>query len=359
MHLLQIALENFRNYSEARYAFSAAGCLIIGDNGSGKTNLLEAIAYCGIGKSIRYHSDTELLRFGSSGFGISADFCLDSGLQTGIGLSYAERRKLLRIDNETIRNLSSLMERIKVIYCAPEDLNIISGSPRSRRQYFDLAVSQLFPEYIHVLHQYLHIVEQRNSLLKASVSNGEKRVWDGRFTESALHVISFRKRYLELMNLRLEKEYRSLSETIREMRIEYRSTAGDEESGTEDPGKFLTLLKSFEPKEFVLQRTLIGPHLDDYEFMLNDSRQKPFSSQGQKRVSVILIKLIQARLIEELTGIKPIMLFDDIFAELDAGHTAVIRDLIGDRYQVFITTPKPELKHIWSGLEVMQMGERK
>ena len=358
MRLLSLALENFRNYRSQRFEFNAAGNLIVGANGSGKTNLLEAIAYCGIGKSIRFHSDSELLHFDSCSFSLNARFLQDTGLERNIVILHESGRKLLRIDAQPIRNLSSLMESIKIIYCAPEDLNIIAGSPRSRRQYFDLAIGQLFPEYLTLLHEYLHILEQRNQLLKSQIRPPDKRSWDDRFANSIIQVLSYRAKYLRLLNESLSGKYAFVSDRISGINLSYHQSIRDLSFDQLDTDIIRDHLRVLESREMLLQRSLFGPHLDDYEFWLGDVSQKTYSSQGQKRISVNIVKLIQAKLIEEVTGIRPVMLFDDIFAELDHEHTQIIRDLIGSDYQVYITTPKPELTDIWSELQPIRLEDK-
>ena len=221
MDLVKISLESFRSYSKRDFAFEPQGSLIIGANGCGKTNLLEAIAYCGIGKSIRFHHDEELLRFEARFFRIVGEFGSEAGNLLQVALSFGEKRKLLKLDGIPIRQLSKLFDVVKVIYCAPDDLLLVNGSPRFRRQYFDLAISQLYPQYISVLRQYLHLVEQRNAMLKRSYQKAEKRSWDGSYAESLHEVWAYRKRYLELINTALGVQFNHIFPLSSEIAINY------------------------------------------------------------------------------------------------------------------------------------------
>lgn len=353
MILEHLALANFRNYASASLDLHALGNLIIAPNGAGKTNLLEAIAYCGLGKSIRFHRDLELLREGAGFFTVKGDFRQDLGLELSLQLSWQEGVKLLKINALPVRQLSRVYECVKVIYCAPEDMNLVGGNPRFRRQYFDLAISQIYPAYITVLRAYLHIVEQRNNLLKRDYQAGEKQSWDLRYAIALLEVLSYRKQYLELLNQAFNGQYLRISELVRDIRLNY--LVQNQREYPTDPEQMVRILKDHESREKRYQRSLLGAHLDDYEFLLSGHNLRTFGSQGQKRITVIVLKLIQAALIEKITQIKPILLFDDVFAELDSLHSHCIRDFVDYRYQVFVASPREEMASEWSGLQRLSL----
>jgi len=346
--LEKLFLVHFRNYENARFDLHPVGNLIIAPNSYGKTNLLEAIAYCGIGKSINFHRDEYLCQQGYDFFSLKGCFKTDNELSLEIQISWQKGKKLLKINGNPIRQLSRIYECVKVIYSAPEDMNLINGSPRFRRQYFDLAISQIYPEYIVLLRDYLHIVMQRNNLLKKDFTKPEKHSWDLHFCELLFPILQYRRKYLNLINQALREQYPYISDQVKDIAIEYKI------NGIEDyPASLeglLTLLKELEKKEKNYQRTLIGPHLDDYEFLLNQNNLKSFGSQGQKRITVIILKLIQASLIHNLTNIKPIMLFDDVFAELDQLHTHRIKEFLDFHYQVFIASPNEQIASEWNEL---------
>jgi len=351
--LRQLFLVHFRNYEDARFDFHPAGNLIIAPNGYGKTNLLEAIAYCGIGKSVHFHRDEFLCELGNNFFLLRGFFQTDNELGLEIQISWQKGKKLLKINGNPVRQLSSIYECVKVIYSAPEDMNLIDGSPRFRRQYFDLAISQIFPEYISILREYLHIVEQRNNLLKKEYSYAEKYSWDLHFCELLFPVLQYRKKYLNLINQALRERYPHISEQVKDISIQYR--VNGMEDYPDNINNLLALLAELERREKNYQRTLVGPHLDDYEFLLHKNNLKSYGSQGQKRITVIILKLIQASLIERLTSIKPIMLFDDVFAELDQLHTHRIKEFLDFHYQIFIASPNEQIASEWDELSRLSL----
>lgn len=356
MILSFLRLLNYRNHQSNSFELHPLGNLIIGPNGSGKTNLLEAIAYCGIGKSLRLHRDDQITHYDAAGWKIEAVFSLDSGSKMELEITYSALGKLLKLDGNPLRALSTLFEYIKIIYLAPEDLSLINGSPRQRRQFIDLAISQLFPAYIDVLRGYLHLVSQRNALLKTKCDPEQKRIWDLSFIKANNEVLGYRMQYLQLLNQQFEQNPGIVHSVEQNPRFSYLAQLKDFHKM--DEAEQLIQLNKIEAREQLWQRSLVGAHLDDYEIVLEGKPMKLYASQGQKRMAAIALKLAHAALLEKHTAIKPILLFDDIFAELDATHSLMVKSLVGEGLQVFVASPRPDVVDIWPQLTQLAGFER-
>ncbi len=355
MKLLSIYLTNFRNYSDRVFLCADEGALVLGPNGSGKTNLFEAIAYSSYGKSFRYQNDDLLANFGQKSFSILAEFELKIG-KCSIRTDYAFGKKKISINQIPVRQLSQIYEYVKVIYCSPEDIYLVNGSPRKRRQYFDLAIAQLRPSYINQLRHYLHIMEQRNSLFKDSSNRKQKKHWDTLFIKAALPVIAQRMEYIELLNSKIQNTYKNQLAETGSVNLTYVPTLNIP-TGNED-SDFKDALKSVESREWQYQRSLIGPHLDDYDIVLKSRLLKDIGSQGQKRTVTLLIKIAHLELLKDVIGEYPILLLDDIFAELDKVHTTSFMNILDSHEQVFVASPNDFIREYWKNIPVIELAEK-
>lgn len=355
MFLRSIRLINFRSYQDQRFTFQPEGAVIIGANGSGKTNLLEAIAYSGTGKSVRFHQDEQLVRHDGEFSSVIADYTTQEGSGDRISISFQDKRKLLKVNNNPVRQLSYLFQSVKVTYLSPDDIVIINGSPRHRRQFFDLAIAQLFPEYITHYREYLHILQQRNALLKREVKDNEKELWDRQYIDAMGAILSYREWYLNLLNDAVAELMGDIRPVLDDLRVIPRANGYEWMGSRFDKGLMNKTIKQIGHREKAMQRSLIGAHLDDYSFSFGDRSLKYYGSQGQKRIAIIVLKMVHAHLIEKVTHIKPILLFDDILAELDDSNVQLVKDLISCSYQTFIASPSDGIVNIWKDLPVTRL----
>jgi len=333
-HLL---LENYRNYSNLELDLQPAGAIIFGKNGSGKTNLLEAIAYSAFGRSFQTIHDDDLIQFEHDFFRINSEFNLNNK-NLNIDSAYARNKKKIKINQHQIKKLSELFRYVKVVYFSPQDIEFSSGSPGFRRYFFDLAISQFSYRYIEVLKQYNRVLKQRNALLKDNFSVGEKLTWDESYINLGIQIIKMRLDYLQKFDPKLTEYHNFISNNNEILTSEYiPSFPIQDEKDIES--NFRECLQKNEKKEIENQRSLYGPHLDDYYFRLNGRSFRKFGSQGQKRSLVISARLVQANLIFESAGDYPILMFDDILADLDTGRTSRILQLLKTDHQIFIATP--------------------
>jgi len=353
LKLKSIKLQNFRNYENLEFCSNDKGAIILGPNGSGKTNLLEAIAYSSLGKSFRYQSDGLLLRYGQKTFSITAEFEIVSG-KCCIECIFSSGFKKITLNGIPVKQISKIYEYLKIVYCSPDDINLINGSPRKRRQYFDLANSQLNPSYIKLLRHYYHIVEQRNILLKDNLQKKQKKQWDELFIQAALPVIGSRLNYIGMLNTKINQLYSDRIDEIKNSQIIYTPTLNPVEEKAKK--SYIDILKNIEGKEWQYQRTLIGPHLDDYLFLFRENMLRDIGSQGQKRSIALVSKIAHLELLKDSIGEYPVLLLDDIFAELDQEHIRQFLQVLKKHEQIFIATPNPIAVDYWNDLPVVKLA---
>jgi len=353
LKLERIYLHHFRNYTDWEKTFPESGAVLLGSNGCGKTNLFEAITYCSLGKSIKYNVDDLLIHHDTKAFHINADFTLNSG-KYQIQASYSNNHKRIRINQIPVKILSQIYEYVKVVYCSPEDIYLVNGSPRKRRRYLDLAIAQLHPSYITFLRDFIHILEQRNNLLKDISHMKQKKHWDDLFMKAAIPIIEFRQLYCELINSRIKSQFDCLFKEAHELEIFYTKTCS-RDNGNFGIDDISNEIKRLEKKEWQYQRTLIGPHLDDYVILYKHRPLIDTGSQGQKRTITLLMKIAQLEMVKEKINDYPILLLDDVFAELDERHTSVFMEILKNHDQIFIATPNKHTAELWKELPVIEL----
>lgn len=333
MHIEHLSLKNFRNYSAEEFDFIPQTNLLYGKNAQGKTNALEALYLFSIGKSFRTAQDRELIRFGEEAARAELVFS-DAKRQQKIEIILRrDRKKQIKINGVVIRKLSELVGRLNVVLFCPEELGLVKEGPNVRRRFVDIALSQLRPNYYHVLGLYHKVLEQRNSLLrkmkyeKNAALADTMFVWNEKLATYGVQIAAYRKEFLSGLEQYAQKVHHEISgETLG---VEYRSRVGSKE-------EFLEKLSSNLAGEAEQGYTLYGPHRDDILLTINGRDAKSFASQGQQRTIVLSLKLAQADFLYEETGEYPILLLDDIMSELDAGRRAYLAEKILEK-QVVIT----------------------
>jgi len=331
-----LKIKNFRNYSDIKLNFFPEGALIIGENGIGKTNLLESISYFAFGKSFQTTKDLELINFSKAFFRLEADFTIKNKSHFFEAAS-DKAKKIIKINKSNIARISELYKYLKVIYFSPNDIEIISGSPVYRRNFIDQAISQYSFDYIEHLRNYKRILKQRNALFKTDYSSNEKRVWDEQFAMAGTKIISFRQKYLINFAPLLEDYYKEISGEKENLSTKYKYSFPND---SEDiMSNIIDYLLQIEDQEKYQERTLAGPHLDDVELFINTHSARKYSSQGQKRSIAIAMRLAQTELIKEKDDDTPILMFDDVLADLDKMRTQRIIEMLKGKHQIFIATP--------------------
>ncbi|HOQ79676.1 MAG TPA: DNA replication/repair protein RecF [Candidatus Cloacimonadota bacterium] len=338
MRIKSIKLNNFRNYETFSFEFSKEGCIIVGKNGIGKTNLLEAITYFAYGKSILNSRDNELVRFNEKFFRISALF-ENHQVDNSFAISY-QNVKSIKVNDMWVKKISELYQYLQIIYFSPDDINIIINTPKNRRSFLDLSIYKVFWGYIEIMKMYQNVLVQRNALFKTDYHKAEKNAWDEQLASMGAEIIDYRLKFLERFAPIFQKTYETISGNSEKIEIEYISQFKFDHKHIKRD--FLNELKKKEDREKFLQRTIVGPHLDDLLIKINGNPVIMYASQGQKRSIVIALKIALAEMIYKSTSSFPILLFDDTLAELDKDRSRNLIELLAKNHQIFIATPNKE-----------------
>ncbi|MCL2064546.1 MAG: DNA replication and repair protein RecF [Candidatus Cloacimonetes bacterium] len=352
MYIEKISLQNFRNYEDSSFEFSPEGSLIIGQNGVGKTNLLEAISYFTYGKSILNRLDLQLIHHGKENFFIRSNFAFQKSKYEFKAYYNNQKKKLLHIDGKALQKISDLYRHIQVVYSGPDDIFNIFSVPIKRRFFVDMAISKIYPAYMDSLRRFKEALLQRNTLLKKDFTKKEKEAWDKTFCEESKNVVEYRIKFFEQYRKFFKKAYSLIVETEEEVEVYLKMNFYDKDFVE----KMMNLLRENSLKEKKYQTSLFGPHLDDFYITIKQKNAFQYGSQGQKRSIVLALKLAISDMIMEINKICPIMIFDDTLAELDKRRSEnLLINLIG-KHQIFIASPTVD-RYQETNLPAMNLSE--
>lgn len=344
MHLSKIHLRNFRTYEAALIELSPGINIVYGPNATGKTNLLEAIYLLATGSSPRTARDADLVQAGKSSFYLKG---LVERNPLPITIEVAGepgRGKAARVNGKPAGS-AALCTYFPVVYFAPKEMGVVSGTPGSRRAFLDRVCCYLDPAYAHHLFQFRYVIEQRNALLRGIKERRESKelltVWDEQLADHGAHVLSWRVRAVRDMAGILREEYRFICDR-EEPGLSYCSF-GFRLNDLMDAGIaeianiYAAALEKVRDEEVARGFTLIGPHRDDLLITMDGLDARFFASQGQVRSLTLALKLAAARLIEDVSGVQPVMLLDDVLSEFDRGRREALLTRLAACDQVVIT----------------------
>lgn len=388
MRITSIALENFRNYETAQIEPHQFGNIILGENAQGKSNLLEAIEYAATGSAYRAAKDFELIRhqselmrldvrFEAEGMDESISISLKSknGIVTPNALSTSVQREI-KVNGLKQTSASALKRRLIVVSFKSQDLNIVRGGPAHRRDWIDLLLCNLKAATAGRLSQYHKIVAQRNRLLRTISEKGrltdsdaeQLKTWDIQLASTGAEIVKERLNLMSSLIPIAEKYHERLSGKRESLTAEYvfkSKSARDSHSESLDysddgepyekpkthnvddlkklPSKEIAkiiyvMLKEIRSEEIARKQTLIGPHRDDILFNLDDKSAMSFGSQGQQRSLVLSLKLAELESVRNTLNEQPVLLLDDVLAELDLLRQEVLMEMVGAQMQTFVTT---------------------
>lgn len=354
MFLKKLELHSFRNYKNCSLEFSSNKIILVGKNAQGKTNLLESIYYTSVLNTPRAKSDTELVKMGEELARIKLEvdkFGVDISLEVNIS---PPKHKVLKVNGLKKTKYSEFLGNLITVNFSVNDLLLLRGSPSDRRGWIDDSISQIYLAYKDRLVKYNKIRTQRNNYLKEFKGNINLNpsqqamldVWNDQLTTSGSNLIHLRQKFLKEVQPIANSKHQNITNGEESLLVIYNSTITDDYDSEKDeilkPDEikeiFETKLKDRQNEEIIRAQTVIGPHRDDIYFQINGIDAKSFASQGQQRTIVLSLKLAEMDFIRDIIKENPILLLDDVLAELDSSRQNYLLNSIGKEVQTIITT---------------------
>ena len=352
MWIRKIKINNFRNYKNQEINLNKKINIFYGKNAQGKTNIIEAIYLCSIGKSFRTNKEKELIKFNEDNCDVEIDFeksDRDGNIRINIG-----NKKSIFVNKIKIKKLSELLGNINVVIFTPDDINILKGGPQNRRKFLDVMISQLRPKYMHIYSLYAKTLEERNTYLK-NIENKQSLLFHNKKNESEIlinddlleiynvklaeygyEIYKYRKEFIEKIKNKIKIIHNNITENKEEIEIEYTSNCENKE-------KYLELLKERKKLDIIKGYTTKGIHRDDFKILINNLPVDVYGSQGQHRTAVLSLKLSELQVIYDEIGENPILLLDDFMSELDEERRKSFLENIKNTQVIITCTDKFEI----------------
>jgi len=332
MIIKSIELADYRNYGALTLQFDRGTNILYGDNAQGKTNILEAIYVSATTKSHRGSKDREIVNFDREEAHIRT-IIEKEGVDTRVDMHLRKNKsKGIAIDGQKIKKAADLLGICNVVFFSPEDLGIIKNGPSERRRFIDMELCQLDNFYLYNLNHYNKIINQRNKLLKDMYLNPELKetlsIWDMQLVSFGSKIIERRRLFVSQLNEIIYNIHKKLSGGKEEISIKYEPDVEIEE--------FESKLKYSQDRDMKAKMTSVGPHRDDFSFIVGNVDIRKFGSQGQQRTAALSLKLSEIELVKKITKDTPILLLDDVLSELDSNRQNYLLNSIGE-IQTIIT----------------------
>lgn len=356
MFVKNIRLEHYRNYEHLKLDSFENVNLLLGNNAQGKTNLLEAILLLALTKSHRTSKDKELISFQADAAVLAALIEKKYG-DVSLELRLSGQGKKAKLNGLEQRKLSDFVGTLNVVMFAPEDLEIVKGTPGTRRRFLDMEIGQVVPSYLFHLSQYQKVLAQRNNLLKNAYPAGPEtlamlEIWNEQLAEHGVKIIKRRKQFIRKLQQWAADIHKGITNGAESLMLTYLPSFGEAE--TEDEAvlleQFMIKLSQLREQEIRRGMTLAGPHRDDVAFHINGKEAQVFGSQGQQRTTALSLKLAEIELIHQEIGEYPVLLLDDVLSELDPYRQTQLIETFQSKVQTFITA---------TGMESINAGRLK
>jgi DNA replication and repair protein RecF len=345
VRLQSLQLQHFRNYASQDVSFDGASTQIfVGENGSGKTNLLEAISVLSLTKSCRGRDDGELVEWGQSHYRVRARARTDADDEKTLEVvcEVSPRKKKACFVNDVRATAAGFVGVLPTVIFLPQDLLLFSGPPGERRRFLDQLLSQVSPQYLSELSSYQKILQQRNALLRAIAEHEQPEdaliPWDAQLSAHGSRITVARLELMETLNLSFAAELDAIGEDWPDVRLRYdRKTAQTSAEAIER--EMREILERNRQRELAMLSTSVGPHREDWQAYVEDRPVPTFASRGQERSAVLALLLLEVSYLELRRGEKPVVLLDDAFSELDDRHQASLLSALG-AHQVLMTSTR-------------------
>lgn len=348
MYIEQLELSNYRNYESLALQFSPKINVFIGENAQGKTNVMESIYVLAMAKSHRTTNDKELIHW-------NADYAKIEGVvqkkygPLPIELTLSKKGKKGKVNYLEQTRLSNYIGQMNVVMFAPEDLNVVKGSPQIRRRFIDMEIGQISSVYLYDLLNFQKVLKQRNHLLKlnqgkSNIDHVMLDVYTEQYIQAAVKIIHKRFYFMDLLQEWAEPIHTGISRGLEKLEIKYRPVTGLEANWSLEKMANHLEQKLNEAQQREIERgvTLVGPHRDDLQFLVNGYDVQTYGSQGQQRTTALSLKLAEIELIKQETKEAPILLLDDVLSELDDYRQTHLLNTIQGEVQTFVTTTSVE-----------------
>lgn len=339
MIIKSVKLRDFRNYENLNLCFDPNINILIGNNAQGKTNILESIYLCSVGKSFRTAKDKEMIRFDRDFFVVKVS-AEKSGDPLDVEIAVLkDGSKGIKVDGVKLKKTSELLQHIYCVVFSPEDLKIVKEEPEKRRKFTDKTLSQLKPSYYKAIFDYKKILQQRNALLKETRYNeyvDMPTVWNESLADCGAHIMMHRSEFLKKLAVTCEEYHASITGGSEKSQISYDPDIELCDNFELQKEKILQALSASEYKDRKNGSTSRGPHKDDMCILVDGVDIRKYGSQGQQRTAALSLKLAELSVMKEETGEAPILLLDDVMSELDSFRQNFLIDSLKD-VQLFIT----------------------
>ena len=341
MWIKKIKIKNFRNYESEQINLEKKINIFYGQNAQGKTNIIESIFLCSLGKSFRTKKDKEMIKLNEQNALVEVEYeksDRDGKIKIEIG-----NKKNIYLNGIKIKKLSELLGNLNIVIFTPDDINILKGGPQNRRRFLDIMISQLRPNYMHILNLYIKTMEQRNNYLRQIKEEHKDEnlleIWDEKLAEYAIKIYEYRKEFIEKIIKKLDIIHKNITNGEEQIELEYVTECDSKE-------KYLKLLKERRKLDIIKGFTTKGVHRDDFMIYINKKDIKIFGSQGQNRTAMLSLKLAELQVIYDEIGEYPILLLDDFMSELDKTRRKNFLENIEGTQVIITGTEKLDIENL-------------